>query len=66
MLIDNMSFYYTIEQLRDIYGVTICENNYKYSNIRAWLNGYNGHAYNVDNYTNIGFYDVAFNETKKI
>ena len=51
--------------LRKIDDVDIYQNNYKYSNIRAWLNGYNGEEYNIKDYTNKGFYDVAFKESEK-
>ena len=39
---------------------TIYPNNYEYSDLRAWLNGYNGSSYNVDNYSGIGFINKAF------
>ncbi|MBQ4061077.1 MAG: hypothetical protein IJD46_03535, partial [Bacilli bacterium] len=34
-------------------------------NIRAWLNGYDGTNYNVDNYTGKGFIDIAFTEEER-
>ena len=40
-------------------------NNYEYSNIRAWLNGYNGTSYKVNNYTGKGFIDIAFTEEER-
>ena len=54
-------FYY----VRKINEVDIYQNNYKYSNIRAWLNGYNGTDYKITDYTNKGFYDRAFKEEEK-
>ena len=44
---------------------TIYPNNYEYSNIRAWLNGYDGTSYDVDNYTGNGFIDIAFTEEER-
>ena len=38
--------------LRNINDVDIYLNNYKYSNIRAWLNGYDGTSYKISDYTN--------------
>ena len=38
----------------------INDNNYKYSNIRAYLNGLNGSSYGVNNYSGRGFADKAF------
>ena len=43
----------------------IYQNNYKYSNIRAWLNGYNGTDYKITDYTNKGFYNLAFKDNEK-
>ena len=63
-ILDNTEFYkYFNDRIVD--EKTICPNNYEYSNIRAWLNGYNGSSYNVDDYTNKGFLDVAFNNKEK-
>jgi len=50
---------------RTIDGSTIYANNYKYSNLRAWMNGLDGSSYNVDDYTNKGFLDIAFDEGEK-
>jgi len=55
---------YTAERI--INNNKIYANNYEYSSIRAWLNGYNGTEYNVGDYTNIGFYNIAFTEDEKI
>ena len=65
MIVDNTEFYYVYEENRTINGQTIYPNNYEYSNIRAWLNGYNGSSYNVEDYTNKGFLDIAFTEGEK-
>lgn len=43
----------------------IYQNNYKYSNIRAYLNGLDLSSYNVASYQGKGFYDIAFNEYEK-
>lgn len=53
------------DYVRKINEVDIYQNNYKYSNIRAWLNGYNGTEYKIADYTNKGFYDRAFKEEEK-
>lgn len=47
---------------RSISGEThgINNNNYEYSDIRAWLNGLDGSAYTADNYTSSSFYKSAF------
>ena len=65
MVLDNTCFYHLYGEERTINGNTIYPNNYEYSNIRAWLNGYNGSSYNVDDYTNIGFFDIAFTEEEQ-
>ena len=57
--------YYNDEYYRSINGVAIAPNNYKYSNIRAWLNGYDGTDYMISDYTNKGFYNRAFKESEK-
>ena len=63
MILDNTNFYHSSSDERIINGKTIYANNYEYSNVRAWLNGYDGTTYNVDNYTGKGFLNIAF--TKK-
>lgn len=57
--------YYDSLSDREIEGYTIAPNNYEYSNVRAFLNGYNGVSYKVDDYQGKGFYDVAFSEKEK-
>lgn len=59
------SYYYNGESTRTPDGVTINPNNYEYSEIRAFLNGYDGSKYNVTNYTNAGFIDKAFTATEQ-
>ena len=51
--------------VRLIDGSNVYTNNYKYSNIRAWLNGYNGTDYMITDYTDKGFYDKAFEDIEK-
>ena len=63
-ILDN-TFYFHSNLKRSINGKNIYSNNYEYSNIRAWLNGYNGSGYNVDDYTNKGFIDIAFSNIEK-
>ena len=59
--------FYNNNENRIINNNTIYANNYEYSNIRAWLNGYDGSSYGINNYTNKGFVDIAFNgEERKI
>ena len=62
---------------RTLNGQTIYANNYEYSNIRAWLNGYNGTSYGLKDYingytsygakdyTNKGFIDIAFTKEEQ-
>ena len=33
--------------------------------MRAWLNGYNGTDYKITDYTNKGFYNLAFKDNEK-
>lgn len=63
-LLDNQKFY-TSREDRTLNGNTIYANNYEYSNIRAWLNGYDGTSYGVENYTNKGFIDIAFTKEEQ-
>lgn len=65
MLLDNIYFYQACGAARKINSILVYPNNYEYSNIRAWLNGYDGSSYNVDNYTNKGFIDIAFTEEER-
>ena len=64
MILDNTEFYQSTSN-RTINDITIYANNYEYSNIRAWLNGYDGTTYDVDDYTNKGFIDIAFTEEER-
>ena len=45
---------------RKIKGETVFPNNYEFSTIRAFLNGIDGTAYDVENFTEKGFIDKAF------
>ena len=63
-ILDQMEFNYTGDE-RLLEGNTIYGNNYEYSTIRAFLNGYDGTKYGVENYTNKGFYDIAFSSEEK-
>lgn len=62
-VLDNMPFNMASYK-RQINGEEIYPNNYKYSSIRAWLNGYNGTNYQVNDYTNKGFYNIAFSKAE--
>ena len=66
-ILDNIPFN-TVLVEREIDDEKINPNNYYYSSIRAWLNGYDGTSYQVKDYTNNGFYDIVFSkgEMKKI
>jgi hypothetical protein len=59
------SVYYTSTSSRTVSGSTVYANNYQYSTLRAMLNGLDGSAYSVDNFTGKGFLDVAFTEAEK-
>lgn len=64
MILDSLNFNYTSSD-RTIEGVQVHANNYKYSTIRAFLNGYDGSSYNVENYVDNGFIDLAFTEEEQ-
>ncbi len=64
MILDSKCYNYTFGE-RTYQGVLIYGNNYKYSTIRAFLNGYNGSDYGVENFTGKGFYDLAFTQEEK-
>ena len=63
-ILDAMS-YCQLFDVRNVDGEEIYVNNYKYSNVRAWLNGYDGTGYEMPDYSNIGFYNLAFSEEEK-
>lgn len=44
---------------------TIYANNYQYSNVRAFLNSYDGSSYNISDYSQSGFYSIAFSNEEK-
>lgn len=64
-LLDAIS-YCDYAYLRSIDGNDVYRNNYKYSNVRAWLNGYNGTDYMISDYTNKGFYNRAFSDSEMV
>lgn len=57
--------FYTSQENRFDSGKIIFPKNYEYSTIRAWLNGYDGSNYGVNDYTNQGFYNIAFTDEEK-
>ena len=59
-VLDTQQFYASLYET-----IIMSPNSYKYSNMRAWLNGYNGTSYGVEDYTNKGFIDIAFTEEEK-
>ena len=61
----DQSVFYEDWRDRSINKYTVYPNNYEYSNIRAWLNGYDGSTYNVKNYKSKGFIDIAFTEEER-
>ncbi len=58
-LLDAHCYNYT-EGSRTVSGSTVYGNNYEYSEIRAWLNGYDGSGYGVSDFSGAGFLDAAF------
>lgn len=60
----DQQIFYSSESTRTVNGLAIYANNYKYSNLRAWLNGYDGSNYSVGNYMGKGFLNTAFTETE--
>ena len=65
LILDQGTFYADYRFYRDLNNEIIYHNNYEYSNIRTWLNGYNGSSYNVEDYTGKGFIDIAFTEKER-
>jgi hypothetical protein len=59
------SSYYSTSSDRQVSGSTVYANNYRYSTLRAMLNGYGGGYYSVTNFSGKGFLDVAFTEAEK-
>ena len=53
-------FYCYLDDNRVINNKTINPNNYEYSNIRAYLNGFNNKKYKGEDFSNIGFFNNAF------
>ena len=49
----------------DEFGNYIQTNNYRYSNVRAWLNGYSEADYRTLDYSVTGFYNLAFSDVEK-
>ena len=47
---------------RTIDGKEIHPNNYEYSKLRAWLNGYDGSSYEVEDWSGRGFLQSAFKD----
>ncbi len=52
--------YFPNESNRTIGGKTVYPNNYKYSAVRAFLNGYDASSYGDSDYMYYNFYDQAF------
>ena len=50
---------------REINGNEIQPNNYEFSEVRAFLNGLNGESYGVSDFSEKGFFDIAFSEEEK-
>ena len=50
---------------REINGNKIQPNNYEFSEVRAFLNGLNGESYGVSDFSEKGFFDIAFSEEEK-
>ena len=68
LILDQEYFLYVSSSgpsIREVDYRKIYPNDYELSNIRAWLNGYNGKDYRVENYENIGFIDMAFNLSER-
>lgn len=61
----DVSPYCSIRWSRTYNGETIEANNYEYSSVRAYLNGYDGSSYEMDDFSGIGFIDKAFTEQER-
>lgn len=59
-ILECQMYYKTPLEERKVNDQVIHPKNYMYSNIRAFLNGYDGTSYSVSDYTGIGFIDIAF------
>lgn len=65
-IIDKKAFYDDgIMDDRLIKGKRVFPNNYEFSTIRAWLNGYDATSYTGVNYKNHGFIDIAFSKSER-
>jgi len=64
-VLTNSCYYPNYNTYRTISGSTVYANNYKYSTLRAMLNGLDGSAYSVGSFAGKGFLDVAFTEAEK-
>lgn len=62
--IDIVSFYNS-DTTRSVNDETIHPNNYKYSSVRAFLNGYDGTSYNVPDYSNNGLISKIFTKEEQ-
>ena len=59
------SMFYYGSSNRTVDGLNVYPNNYQYSELRAWLNGYDGTSYSVSNYTGTGFLNTAFTASEQ-
>ena len=50
-LVDVHWYYVEQKNTRTVNGATVYQNNYMYSDLRAWLNGLDGSSYNCGNFT---------------
>lgn len=64
-IIDASPFHPDRVATRTINNETIEANNYEYSHVRAYLNGYDGTSYGIDDFGGIGFLDKAFSEQER-
>lgn len=67
LIIDARAFYEDSRSNpeRTYLGALVYSNNYEYSDIRAFLNGYDGSPYEIEDYGGKGFIDLAFASEEK-
>jgi hypothetical protein len=59
------SIFYSDSEPRTTPKNPIYHNNYKYSTLRAMMNGYDGSSYSVANFSGNGFIDLAFTSAER-
>lgn len=64
-ILDKGPVYCLESAYRTIDGARVYANNYKYSSLRAYLNGIDGGGYSAGNYAGVGFLNKAFTSAEQ-